>query len=226
MKLSTLRPRPAAVIATGALVIALGGTSYAAAKISGSQIKKHSIAGNRLKHNTVTGSQVKESTLGTVPHARSANTATSAGHATSASNAAHASTADSATTADSVNGSVVHAFSVNTANNETSTVNLPGVTIYAECPNHLSNVDMNSDGTTGQSFVIQGNDGTAGTFLGVGPSLGTNTSAALSPNTGSNGAGTAVITKGTSAVLTITYSYTENSDGSCSFSGTAISHSS
>jgi hypothetical protein len=49
------------VVAAG---VALAAPSvHAAAKINGSNIKKHSIAGNRLKPNTVTGKQIKESTL-------------------------------------------------------------------------------------------------------------------------------------------------------------------
>jgi hypothetical protein len=44
--------------------------------ISGSTIKKHSIAGDRLKRNTVKGREIKESTLGTVPRAKTATTAT------------------------------------------------------------------------------------------------------------------------------------------------------
>jgi hypothetical protein len=68
------------VVATLALVVALGGTAFAApirrlaASINGATIKNHSIAGVKLKNNTVTGTQVKESALATVPHAANANT--------------------------------------------------------------------------------------------------------------------------------------------------------
>jgi hypothetical protein len=74
-----LRPSPALVVASLALVVALGGTGFAApirhvvASINGSHIKNHSIAGVKLKKNTVTGKQVKESSLGTVRHAANAN---------------------------------------------------------------------------------------------------------------------------------------------------------
>jgi hypothetical protein len=57
------------VIAVIALFVALGGSVYAANKISGKTIKKGSEPGNRLKKNSVTGTQVKESTLGAVPNA-------------------------------------------------------------------------------------------------------------------------------------------------------------
>ena len=65
------------MIACLALLLALGGAVYAAAKsskISGNKIKKSSIAGNRFKKDTVTGKQIKESTLTTVPSASSAST--------------------------------------------------------------------------------------------------------------------------------------------------------
>src|SRR5215204_2868729 len=60
------------VMATIAVFIALGGTSYAALQISGSQIKNRSIAGKKLKRDTLGGTRIKESRLGTVPRARNA----------------------------------------------------------------------------------------------------------------------------------------------------------
>jgi hypothetical protein len=60
------------VVATLALFIALGGSSYAVSKISGSQIRNASIAGKKLKRNTLGGARIKESRLGTVPRARNA----------------------------------------------------------------------------------------------------------------------------------------------------------
>lgn len=89
-------PSPAMVVAIAALIIALGGTVYAASGINGRTIKKNSIPGNRLKKNSVTGAQVNESSLAQVP---SAANAANAGHATSASKAESATTATSADTA-------------------------------------------------------------------------------------------------------------------------------
>jgi hypothetical protein len=60
------------VVATLALFIALGGSSYAVSQISGSQIRNASIAGKKLKRNTLGGKRIKESRLGTVPNARNA----------------------------------------------------------------------------------------------------------------------------------------------------------
>lgn len=51
------------VVACLALFLALGGTVYAASKISGRQIKPHSLPGNRLKPKTLTGRQVKPHSL-------------------------------------------------------------------------------------------------------------------------------------------------------------------
>jgi hypothetical protein len=60
------------VVATLALFIALGGSSYAVSKISGSQLKNSSVVGKKLKGNTLGGKRIKESRLGTVPSARNA----------------------------------------------------------------------------------------------------------------------------------------------------------
>ncbi|HEX6688373.1 MAG TPA: hypothetical protein VF085_06875 [Solirubrobacterales bacterium] len=51
------------VVASLALFIALGGTVYAAGKISGKQIKPSSLPGNRLKPRTITARRIKAKTL-------------------------------------------------------------------------------------------------------------------------------------------------------------------
>lgn len=114
------RQAPALVVAAIALVAALAGTVYAAAKINGHAIKVkslpgnrlalHSVPANRLKPGTipsvqmapgsipgdrlapgsVTGLQVDVSTLGQVPSAVHADTADSAKDAETALNAANA----------------------------------------------------------------------------------------------------------------------------------------
>ena len=76
------------VISLLALVISLGGTSYAAVKINGNQVKAGTLPGKALKAKTVkrakiapdtlTGAQVKEATLGKVPAAGRADTAVQA----------------------------------------------------------------------------------------------------------------------------------------------------
>ena len=66
--------RYANVASTLALVVALGGTSYAAVAIpknsvGSKQIKNNAVKSKDLKDNGVTGADVKEATLGTVPNA-------------------------------------------------------------------------------------------------------------------------------------------------------------
>jgi len=106
-------PSPSMVVALIALVFAMSGSAMAAVHlVSGdSLIKKGSLSGNRLRSQTVTGTQIKVSTLGKVPSAATADSATNATHAASAdsaTNANHATTADTATNA-------THATSADTA---------------------------------------------------------------------------------------------------------------
>jgi hypothetical protein len=51
------------IIACLALFIALGGSVYAAGKLSGKQIKPNSLPGNRVKAKTLTGKQIKPGSL-------------------------------------------------------------------------------------------------------------------------------------------------------------------
>lgn len=105
-----LRHLPALALALIALFVALGGTVFAAAKISGKSIKVKSLPGNRLKPGSVpgnrlkpgaisgsqlapgsiTGIQVDTATLGQVPTAVYADSAGSARDAETALNAVNA----------------------------------------------------------------------------------------------------------------------------------------
>lgn len=71
-KLRRTRPSPALVISVIALIVALGGTAYAAQKINGGSIFKQSIGGGKLKKNTLTGFQINNQKLGVVPAAAKA----------------------------------------------------------------------------------------------------------------------------------------------------------
>jgi hypothetical protein len=102
---------PAMVVATLALVVALGGSVYAASRIDGHSLRVKSLPGNRLvprslpanrlrpgtilgdrlAPGSVTGRQIDAATLGQVPEAA---------YATSAETARHADTALVAGTAD------------------------------------------------------------------------------------------------------------------------------
>jgi hypothetical protein len=57
------------VMSTLAVFIALGGSSYAAVKISGKDLKNRSVPGTKLKRNSLTGTEIRESKLGRVPRA-------------------------------------------------------------------------------------------------------------------------------------------------------------
>ena len=73
-KLFKRRPTPALIVAMIALVVALGGTAYAA-QINGNSIMKQSIGGGKLKQKTLTGFQINTNKLGVVPTAtRATNT--------------------------------------------------------------------------------------------------------------------------------------------------------
>jgi hypothetical protein len=60
------------VMATVAVFIALGGSSYAALQLTGRDIKNASLTGRDVKSNSLGGRQIKESRLGTVRRARNA----------------------------------------------------------------------------------------------------------------------------------------------------------
>ena len=104
------RVSPAMGVALVALVLSLGGTSFAQSAatkvgklISGSKIKRASIPGNRLikggvtadriKSNALTGKQINESSLATVPSAKRAETVAVADRATNAQRATNADNA-------------------------------------------------------------------------------------------------------------------------------------
>lgn len=104
------RQAPALLVACAALVAALGGTVYAAAKIDGRAIKVKSLPGNRLAPasipgnrlkpgavpghvlapGSITGAQIDTATLGQVPTAVHADSADSARDAQTALNAVNA----------------------------------------------------------------------------------------------------------------------------------------
>jgi hypothetical protein len=83
MSMSSLRrylPSPAMVVACLALLVALGGTGYAAIKLPANsvgtkQLKRGAVTGVKVKSNTLTGTHVNESRLGPVPSATSATSA-------------------------------------------------------------------------------------------------------------------------------------------------------
>jgi hypothetical protein len=87
---SVRRPSAPLVVSIVALFAALGGTSYAASKITGHDIAKRTIGGvnvktrtlgpNKIKLDSLGGDQIDESTLGTVPSADTLDGIDSAGY--------------------------------------------------------------------------------------------------------------------------------------------------
>src|SRR3954447_18779702 len=81
--LRRFRPRLsyANVASTLALVLALGGVSYAAVKVNGKNLKNRSVGAAKIKKNSLTGTEINEAKLGKVPLAGLADNATNAGNA-------------------------------------------------------------------------------------------------------------------------------------------------
>lgn len=96
-------PSPAMCVALLGLTVALGGTTWAATSLpAGSvgtaQLKHDAVTGGKVKNHSLTGADIDKATLGQVPQARHAASATTA---TTADDAKHATAADSATRAKS-----------------------------------------------------------------------------------------------------------------------------
>jgi hypothetical protein len=110
MRKSLLRgPSPAGVLAFVALIVALGGTSYAAFSlpknsVGTKQLKNGAVTTTKIKNGSVTKSKINASGL-TVPNAQHASSAGTATLASSAGTATHASSADTATHADTASNS-------------------------------------------------------------------------------------------------------------------------
>jgi hypothetical protein len=150
-------PSPALVISIIALIVAMGGTGYAALKlpknsvgtkqlkknaVTGSKVKNSSLTGSDIKNGSLSGSDLKLSSLGTVP---SATNATNAANATSA---AHAAAADTATVAGDVK--YLHHFDFTTGANApggADIVTIGPFTLRALC-------DINNAGTDNAELDI------------------------------------------------------------------------
>ncbi len=84
-RLRVSRPSPAMIVAIIGLLVALGGTSYAAFKlpknsVGSKQLKKNAVTSKKIKNGAVTASKINTTGL-TVPNATHANTADNAGTA-------------------------------------------------------------------------------------------------------------------------------------------------
>ena len=142
------RPTYSEAVSTLALFIALGGTSYAVTSlpaasvgtaqlrngaVSASKLRAHAVDAAAVAANSLTGAQIDESSLGVVPHAALADSATSAktaGTAKTATSATTADTATSATTADTAGTAV-------TADNANLLGGAPPATYKMSCPSGM-----------------------------------------------------------------------------------------
>jgi hypothetical protein len=88
--ISLRRPSASMIVSCVALFAALGGSSYAAVKITGKEIANHTIRGvdvknrtlgpNTIKLDSLGGAQIDEAALGTVPNADTLDGVDSAGY--------------------------------------------------------------------------------------------------------------------------------------------------
>ena len=171
MRINRLRtPSPALVVSFIALLVALGGTSYAALALPSNsvgtrQIVNGAVSTKKIRNGAVTASKVNTSGL-TVPTALHAIQASAAVDATSASSATHASTADSATMATTAS----HASTADNAT--TATTASDANTLGGKPPSTFENAanvktaNVTNNGTT--ATVVQGNAGAVADRSGTG----------------------------------------------------------
>lgn len=231
------RPSSATVIATLALIVALGGTAGAgpiaqlARAISGDKlIKKGSLSGNRLRSGTVTSKQIKLSALGTVPSAAQANSANFAnsaalagiaGSANTANTANSANNAATANNASAVQGQSMRRFSA-TSMTPQDIVDFGGVKLHGDCSG--GNPILQASNTSGQAALLAAGwvrDQVSPSNLGhlfdssfVGPD-----DLAAIPG---NGAGTATVSFADGSVTTIVYAYENGPSPGCHVFGRII----
>jgi hypothetical protein len=133
-RLRLRRPNAALIVSTIVLILALGGTSYAAFTLP-----KNSVGTKQIKNGAVTTKKLANgATVANAVHAGSALTAGSAinaTHATSADNATNAANAANATNASKVGGLTVKQFFMDRGPSTapTAQLNLDGIVLMAGC---------------------------------------------------------------------------------------------
>jgi hypothetical protein len=206
------------VMATIAVFIALGGSSYAALKINGSDIKNRTIGAKKVKKDTLTGTEIKESTLGKVPSANAAD------------NAKRANNAKTANNANTVNGlQVKNFFMKGGANTPTGTVlNVDGIVVKAGCDGSTDPIaTVENDSGVGASLrvSIAYSVGTSDQSDGT-DSFGTSTFDLTLGNATSNGNGEFAVARSDGKVVTGSYMFRNSANFSgesvCTVNGTAI----
>ncbi len=141
-------PTYSEAVATLALFIALGGTSYAVtslpsssvgtsqlknASVTAAKLHSHSVGAAAVAPDSLTGKQINEASLGEVPKAKSASSADSATSAKTAISATSATTAGTAATA----GTATTALTASTATNATLLGGAPPASYHDSCPSGM-----------------------------------------------------------------------------------------
>lgn len=138
------------VMATVAVFIALGGSSYAAVKLNGKDIKKNTVAGKALKKNTLGGREINEAKL-SLPKVASASSADSA------LTAALANRATSSEKTDGLDGATVKGFNTAVPPTPVATVTTiysrGGLTIEGLCSDGSGFPDIRVVSSTDGSLV-------------------------------------------------------------------------
>ena len=172
-------PSPALAVSFVALVVALGGTSYAALSlprnsVGTKQIVNGAVTARKIRNGAVTAAKIDTVGL-TVPNALHSSSADAAVNAMNATSAGHASAADSATTAN-------HA---NTADNATTaTTAIDAETLAGNPPSSFESARnvitavVTNDGT--KATVVRGDGGGHPIATRSGPGSSTSSSARAS----------------------------------------------
>ncbi len=154
------------VVSVIALFVALGGASYAATQlpknsVGAKQLKKNAVTASKIKDGAITGGKIKLGSLGTVPHATSADHATRADTAGSANTAGSAA---SAASADAVNGAHFATIRFQSGENSAPTVvfSAVGLTLTAQCVSH----EVSFFATTSTPAEIDASGNFSGTYKG------------------------------------------------------------
>jgi hypothetical protein len=173
-KLLASRPSPAMAVAFVALLAALSGTAIALPgtnsvdsgdirnntirskdirnnNVRSGDIRNGTVTGTDVRDNSLTGADINESTLGKVPSAAQADTATSATSATSATNA---TTANSAAEA----APLKHWFVQLNEGQSTNVFSIGGIVLQASCADDagFTELDYTLSGPSG--FAAAGDD--------------------------------------------------------------------
>jgi hypothetical protein len=144
-----LRPTPSMAVALTALIVSLGGTSFAATRLAAhsvgtkelkaqgvarSNLKDGAVDGSKVAKNSLAGDDVKESSLGQVPLALKAGTANLATNATNAGHAGSSAGLDRVTYRSAA-GNVAQATVPDPVNDPNNILTSVSASVSAGCDN-------------------------------------------------------------------------------------------